>query len=273
VPLVSALTLYTTNVYTILSCPPTVTHCPVGSLGTKTIAVTTDVPATSAPNQGMLTRVIYATSVYTITSCPPKVINCPASLGKLTTETISSYTAFFAPPAVTQPPIYHAPGAANGFVTTVISTSYVDVCPTGLTTIAISETRTIVAGAPNQIIPMVQSTATVTLAGSVQTLTLTVPFSATPFIATASGQKGNVATLAAVQNTPGAGNPGVVVVTSTYVVMPVASKSFSPSGNRTAGIPGPAKTPIIYQANEGMGRSEWSSAAVAVLLVATFIVL
>lgn len=52
-------TLTTTSVYTITSCPPTVTDCPVGSETTEIISYTHVYPASPSPSGGttMMTTV------------------------------------------------------------------------------------------------------------------------------------------------------------------------------------------------------------------------
>ncbi|KAF4637866.1 hypothetical protein G7Y89_g211 [Cudoniella acicularis] len=88
-------TVYTTSVYTILSCAATVTNCPLNSVtteiiplyttvcpiaqaaGTATstaIVAPTTIPATTAATLPS-TSVIYQTTVYTVLSCPPTVTN------------------------------------------------------------------------------------------------------------------------------------------------------------------------------------------------------
>ncbi|KAI8669769.1 CFEM domain-containing protein [Fusarium keratoplasticum] len=80
-------TFYATETYTITSCPPEVTKCPVGSVTTETIAISTTVcPVT----QKFTTSTVYATEVHTVTQCPPEVTKCP--VGSVTTKTVAVST-------------------------------------------------------------------------------------------------------------------------------------------------------------------------------------
>ncbi|KAI8725701.1 CFEM domain-containing protein [Fusarium sp. LHS14.1] len=80
-------TFYATETYTITSCPPEVTKCPVGSVTTETIAISTTVCPVS---QKFTTSTVYATEVHTVTKCPPEVTKCP--VGSVTTETVAVST-------------------------------------------------------------------------------------------------------------------------------------------------------------------------------------
>jgi chitinase len=131
---------------------------------------------------------VFATTTYTITSCAATVTDCPLRIGHLTTETISLYTTYCPvkdnptptpAPAPTTAPAQSTQG--QEMYTTVIVTTYIDICPTGLTTITTSSTMTlpINTAGPGPVtpasIPMTTSAATVTLEGSMVTLQLTVP--------------------------------------------------------------------------------------------------
>ncbi|KAK6952115.1 hypothetical protein Daesc_006647 [Daldinia eschscholtzii] len=92
-------TIYSTTVYTVTSCAPSVTNCPAkGSVVTETIALYTTVcpvTETQKPTQTPTaavpyTSTIYSTRIATITKCPPSVTNCP--VGSVTTETIAIST-------------------------------------------------------------------------------------------------------------------------------------------------------------------------------------
>ncbi|KAF4944671.1 hypothetical protein FGADI_12528 [Fusarium gaditjirri] len=87
-------TIYSTEVYTVTKCPPSVKDCPYGSVTTKSYPVSTTVcpiteehskPTGYAPPE-YTTKTIYSTKVYTVTKCGPEVPNCP--YGSVTTETV-----------------------------------------------------------------------------------------------------------------------------------------------------------------------------------------
>lgn len=102
-------TVYTTHIYTVTKCPPSVTNCPAGGyVTTEVVALYTTVcpmtennsaatktvgkshpEMTNAPDNGEV-QTVYATNVHTITKCPPEVTNCP--IGSVTTE-VSSWTS------------------------------------------------------------------------------------------------------------------------------------------------------------------------------------
>ncbi|RDW79847.1 hypothetical protein BP6252_04485 [Coleophoma cylindrospora] len=104
VPELTTSTVYTTKVYTITSCAPTVTNCPakLGSVTTETVvAYTTVCPVSAlatkptgapAPAPEAQTSTVYKTSIYTITSCAATVTDCPAKIGQVTTEIVPLYT-------------------------------------------------------------------------------------------------------------------------------------------------------------------------------------
>lgn len=102
-------TVYDTKVYTVTSCAPTVTNCPVGHVTTETVGVYTTVcPVT----EQLTVSTVYTTDVHTVTKCPPTVTNCP--VGHVTTETVvvgttvcpvSEYVSHSAP----APPVYTKP--------------------------------------------------------------------------------------------------------------------------------------------------------------------
>ncbi|SCO80369.1 uncharacterized protein FRV6_04582 [Fusarium oxysporum] len=87
-------TVYSTEVYTISKCPPSVKDCPYGSVTTKSYPVSTTVcpiteehskPTGYAPPE-YTTKTVYSTKVYTVTKCGPEVKDCP--YGSVTTETV-----------------------------------------------------------------------------------------------------------------------------------------------------------------------------------------
>ncbi|KAJ3464753.1 hypothetical protein MRS44_009539 [Fusarium solani] len=87
-------TITTSKVYTITSCPPSVTNCPVGSVTTEIItSYTTYCPGeTKAPkptNPPVIsdTSVVTNTHVYTITDCPGEG---PCNKGDVTTEFVAT---------------------------------------------------------------------------------------------------------------------------------------------------------------------------------------
>ncbi|KAM5342114.1 hypothetical protein ACJ41O_015145 [Fusarium nematophilum] len=89
-------TYTTTSVYTITSCPPTVTDCPVGSVTTEVITAYTTYcpgePTTKGPKAPIasLTSTHTSTRVYTITDCPG---SGPCHKGELTTEVFTTTKA------------------------------------------------------------------------------------------------------------------------------------------------------------------------------------
>ncbi|RDW84817.1 hypothetical protein BP6252_02407 [Coleophoma cylindrospora] len=160
-------TVYATTEYTITSCAATVTDCParMGQLTTETIALYTTVcpvaEPTPTPSPANIISTIYTTKIYTITSCPPSVTNCPARIGLTTTEIIPISTVTY--------PIKAA-------YTTVIYATYIDVCPTGLTTVTTTTTLTLPSTPAHPVtIPMVTTEKVVTLSDQTVTVTCTIP--------------------------------------------------------------------------------------------------
>jgi Eukaryotic aspartyl protease len=86
-------TYYTTTVYTITSCPPVVTNCPVGSKTTETIAVATTFCPGASTTPAYSSSTVYTTLTY-------------SSGGYLTTETRSLYVTLcpVTPPATSAMP-------------------------------------------------------------------------------------------------------------------------------------------------------------------------
>ncbi|KJK84530.1 hypothetical protein H634G_00051 [Metarhizium anisopliae BRIP 53293] len=98
----TTITTKVTKTYTITSCAPTITNCPVGKVTTEVFTTTycpgeeTAVPTGSNggnnPNGGngldKTTITTKVTKTYTITSCAPTITNCP--VGKVTTEVFTT---------------------------------------------------------------------------------------------------------------------------------------------------------------------------------------
>jgi hypothetical protein len=99
-------TVYDTKVYTVTSCAPTVTNCPVGHVTTETVGVYTTVCPVS---EELTVSTVYTTDVHTITSCAPTVTNCP--VGHVTTETVVVGTTVcpVSEVSVVPPPVYTKP--------------------------------------------------------------------------------------------------------------------------------------------------------------------
>jgi chitinase len=146
----------------------------------------------------MTTSTVYATTVYTITSCAATVTDCPARIGQVTTETVELYTTVCPVAAaetggVTAGETGGVSGAAQSeYITTVVVTTYTDICPGGLTTIATSQTLTVHPGGPSPTIPVITTVKSLTVSGTLTTATLTVPFVATTPVSQTTGFKGNV---------------------------------------------------------------------------------
>ncbi|PHH90526.1 hypothetical protein CDD83_3392 [Cordyceps sp. RAO-2017] len=95
-----------TRTYTIASCAPTVTNCPLGKTTTEIITTSTvirddtgAVPRVTQAPVARLGEVVTATitRTFTITACASTVTNCP--LGKVTTEVITTRTTVGSGPA------------------------------------------------------------------------------------------------------------------------------------------------------------------------------
>lgn len=99
-------TIWSTKIYTITSCAPTVTDCPVGiHYSTTSFPVSTTVLSGSSASQLgaqsetasssaelWTTSTVFSTSIYTITSCAATITDCPGRIGSLTTEVIAVTT-------------------------------------------------------------------------------------------------------------------------------------------------------------------------------------
>ncbi|RDL31510.1 uncharacterized protein BP5553_09719 [Venustampulla echinocandica] len=109
IPTGTISTIYSTSVYTITSCAPTVTNCPVGKVTSEVYSTTTFCPATtpavatSVP-AGPSISTEYQTHVYTITSCAPTVTNCPVGKVTSTVETVTKVHPTGKPSGVIPPP-------------------------------------------------------------------------------------------------------------------------------------------------------------------------
>ncbi|KAF7563920.1 hypothetical protein G7046_g183 [Stylonectria norvegica] len=87
-------TITTSKVYTITSCPPSVTRCPFGSVTTEMITSYTtycpgNQPATTRAPLPRETSTVKTTKVHTVTDCPGEG---PCHKGDLTTEVLTSTT-------------------------------------------------------------------------------------------------------------------------------------------------------------------------------------
>jgi hypothetical protein len=191
-------TVYTTSVYTVTSCAPTVTDCPakMGSVTTDIISLYTTVcPVTETETSSSVptsteapwtTSTVYETVEYTITSCAPTVTNCP--VGSKTTS-VKTYTTScpvetgsgsgptkspYSPPASSLPggPVKPTTSAPTSPVTTapVLATSYVTTCvPTVITSVytvtAATVTKPYSTGSPTGGYPVGPKNSTVPFTG------------------------------------------------------------------------------------------------------------
>ncbi|KFY35307.1 hypothetical protein V494_06030 [Pseudogymnoascus sp. VKM F-4513 (FW-928)] len=100
-------TILHTTVYTVTSCAPTVTNCPLGHVTTDTITeyttycpgnpTITNAPTTNGaakPTKSQKASTVFTTIIHTITKCPSTVTNCPANeqTTEVSTETKALYT-------------------------------------------------------------------------------------------------------------------------------------------------------------------------------------
>jgi len=117
-------TVYSTNVYTITSCAPSVTNCPAklgqvttelvslytticpvtqletGSTQSSVLAVSTstsDMPTTSSASSppALTTSTVYTSSVYTVSTCEEGAADCSSKIGSVTTEVVALYTTIY----------------------------------------------------------------------------------------------------------------------------------------------------------------------------------
>jgi hypothetical protein len=158
--------------------------------------------------------------------------------------------------------------------TTVIVTTYVDLCPTGLTTLTKQQTQTHFSGYESPHIPMVTTTKTQCDAIACTAHTLTVPYSYVAPTTTAS-MKGNVGSLGAPRAT------ATEVKFSTVMVLPVFTDAPG-AKNATAAAPtmaAPTNVKVAPMPNQpymagasGMsGSLSWGVALVAGLWVVLFL--
>jgi chitinase len=176
-------TVYATSIYTVVECPASVTHCPIGSTtdiislyiticpvtATETgkgvpnsSSSPSGMPTSSAPaGEEYTTSTVYSTRAYTITSCAPTVTNCPAKIGSVTTETIALYTTIYPvkPSLTPQPP--------SGFtISTVYTTNIYTItkCPSTITNCPVGSVTTEVISLYTTICPVTQSATNTVLA-------------------------------------------------------------------------------------------------------------
>jgi len=126
VPVYTTSTVVETKEFTITSCAPTVTNCPVGQKTSSVITKTTVCPVeetATSPPMGQATHpasapmptvpgsskvpvyttsAVYETQEYTITSCAPTVTNCP--VGQKTSTVIAKTTVCPVEETATYPP-------------------------------------------------------------------------------------------------------------------------------------------------------------------------
>ncbi|KAG8417995.1 hypothetical protein J3458_005441 [Metarhizium acridum] len=128
----TTITTKVTKTFTITSCAPTITNCPVGKVTTEVVTTTycpgeeTAVPTSSnsgkngndsnSGNNGnggkgsdKITITTKVTKTFTITSCAPTITNCP--VGKVTTEVV---TTTYCPGEETAVPTGSNSGNGNG---------------------------------------------------------------------------------------------------------------------------------------------------------------
>ena len=90
----STSTITETQVYTITSCAPEITNCPVGKKATTVVTSETVVPvgetSTSTAWESWTTSTTLVTSSYTVASCAPTVTGC--SVGELTSTIYETVT-------------------------------------------------------------------------------------------------------------------------------------------------------------------------------------
>ncbi|KAH7140972.1 hypothetical protein EDB81DRAFT_799230 [Dactylonectria macrodidyma] len=92
-------TVYDTKVYTVTSCAPTVTNCPVGHITTETVGVYTTVcPVT----EQLTVSTVYTTDVYTV---PNGAVTTKTVVVGTTVCPVSEYVSHSAP----APPVYTKP--------------------------------------------------------------------------------------------------------------------------------------------------------------------
>ncbi|KAH8687119.1 WSC domain-containing protein [Tricladium varicosporioides] len=260
---------------------------PITSISSRTASNSTAVPTQLAPltpTPLMTISTVYTTSVYTVTSCAPTVSNCPAEIGKVVTMTIPLYTTVCPVPTIVTKSTAHKhhqsaklspsnptrtptvtskarsspnrrvsqkpSSVPNTAYTTVVTTSYVSICPTGLTTVTTSRTRTVTLRLstlnpvkPTSSIPMTVTTRTITVSGSKITATLTIP-----------------RTTPARQSTIGSTNKAsadsiTIIMMKTFTVRPVKSTAISvyPLGNST--VPHGTWTASVVVKSTGTTRS------------------
>lgn len=155
-------TVYSTTVYTVTSCAPTVTDCParMGQVTTDIISLYTTVcpvtetesstPVATSTPAGYITSTVYTTTEYTITSCPPTVTNCP--VGSKTKEVLTSTTVYAtssaqAAPTTSAAPTSPASSSAAALLSTVTYTTCVPTVITSVYTVTATPTKAYSTGA------------------------------------------------------------------------------------------------------------------------------
>ncbi|KAG8424616.1 hypothetical protein J3458_001389 [Metarhizium acridum] len=133
VPVTHTSTFTTTSVHTILSCPPYVTGCPIGSVTTETITgVTTWCPGNTAPSakppQTTETKTPPPATVITV---QPTVTSAPSITSVFTTTKTHAITS-----------CSEQASCNKGHVTTEVVTSTTYLCPESTATFTITRTHT-----------------------------------------------------------------------------------------------------------------------------------
>jgi hypothetical protein len=251
-------TVYTTTIYTVTSCPPTVTNCPVGHVTTETIALYTTycpytAPATtSAAASALTTSTVYTTTIYTVSKCPPTVTNCP--YGQVTTETIALYTTV-CPVAEASAPATAtgAPELGYGTSTVYTTTTYtVTKCPPSVQNCPYGHLTTETIPLYTTVYPITPAGPQVTNAGNEELgLTTSTAYSTTIYTVTKCpptvlncpyGQltTESIPLYTTTYKVPGYSNSNVAQVTQVNTVVPVpvvTPSSGAGSYNNPAGSP------------------------------------
>ncbi|EMR63275.1 putative glycoside hydrolase family 18 protein [Eutypa lata UCREL1] len=207
-------TVMNTVTYTITSCAPTVTNCPVGSVTTETIAISTTVCPVTATSQQPTTEVpvttstIYSTRVATVTKCPASVTNCP--VGSVTTETIAISTTV-CPVTETSTKATNVPGI-NTYINTPAQ-------PTEVSTPSTTTSQPFIAE-------------TITPSSGSETETTEVPAIPTSMYPTFSPSPSTIVTVP-LYPTGGANNGTTVIGTATGIVVPVPVPTTTTQGAST----------------------------------------
>jgi hypothetical protein len=109
----STSTFTTTEEYTITTCAPTVTNCPVGKKTSTVVTGTTVVPIENTTvMQAWTSSATLVTSSYTVTSCAPTVTAC--SVGEVTSSIYETVTWCPVTAAETDSGAVSSAGSGNG---------------------------------------------------------------------------------------------------------------------------------------------------------------